>query len=377
MLHDPASLNDIPFLTAGDFASEQHAEVFNAIAAAHARPLDDSPAPFEFAVAFSNSPPGISVRYLQSLSETCPDPANANAYARMVMESSLRRQLLVHADRLFRDAGNLHFEVGRFTKMAAPGNGVQEFSTHLLKLAHAMWTHARTFDPGTEIPDGRQPAAEPEETVRNATASSPVAATEAAAEQQAHQEEEVLADLMQHYRQSSSALDWLPAAAFTAGPRREVYEAITALARGGQPIDELTVEWHLASSRAVSQPRPDLAQADARTGPPTWTDVLGYVGLLAALPVADGVATVTGWALLERHTRAQASAHAAEVSPAAGTVEPADPPGRQRQQAPGALHHGVPVTAPPQSSGAVPARPPDLLEPPPGLPRQPGPQPRP
>ena len=168
-----------------------------------------------------------------------------------------------------------------------------------------MWTHARTFDPGTEIPDGRQPAAEPEETVRNATASSPVAATEAAAEQQAHQEEEVLADLMQHYRQSSSALDWLPAAAFTAGPRREVYEAITALARGGQPIDELTVEWHLASSRAVSQPRPDLAQADARTGPPTWTDVLGYVGLLAALPVADGVATVTGWALLERHTRAR------------------------------------------------------------------------
>ena len=77
----------------------------------------------------------------------------------MVMESSLRRQLLVHADRLFRDAGNLHFEVGRFSKAAAPGIGVQEFPTHLLKLAHAMWTHARTFDPGTEIPDGRQPAA--------------------------------------------------------------------------------------------------------------------------------------------------------------------------------------------------------------------------
>ena len=78
---------------------------------------------------------------------TTVNPANATAYARMVMESSLRRQLLVHADRLFRDAGNLHFEVGRFTKVAAPENGVQEFPTHLLKLAHAMRTHAR--------PDGR------------------------------------------------------------------------------------------------------------------------------------------------------------------------------------------------------------------------------
>ncbi len=187
----------------------------------------------------------------------------------------------------------------------------------------------------------------------------------------------MLADLIRHYRQSSTVPDWLPSEAFTAGPRREVYEAVATLASDGQAIDELTIEWHLASRNAVSQPRPDLAQADARTAPPTWTDVLGYVGLLAALPVADGVATMTGRALLERHTRAKASAHAAEVSPAAGTGEPADPPGRHRPQAAGALHHGVPVTAPPQSFGAAKASQPDVLEPPPGLPRQPGPQPRP
>jgi hypothetical protein len=85
---------------------------------------------------------------------------------------------------------------------------------------------------------------------------------------------------------------------------------------------------------------------------------------------------MTGRALLERQTRAQANARVAAASPAVGTVEPADPPGRQRQQAAGALHHGVPVTAPPQSSRAAPARSPDLLEPPPGRLRQPGPQPR-
>ena len=85
---------------------------------------------------------------------------------------------------------------------------------------------------------------------------------------------------------------------------------------------------------------------------------------------------MTGRALLERHTQAQATARVAEASPAVGTGELADPPGRQRQQAAGALHDGVPVTAPPQSSGAAPARPPELLEPPPGRLRQPGPQPR-
>ena len=39
LLRDPASLLDIPFLTAGDFASEQHGEVFSAIAAAHGAEL--------------------------------------------------------------------------------------------------------------------------------------------------------------------------------------------------------------------------------------------------------------------------------------------------------------------------------------------------
>ena len=181
------------------------------------------------------------------------------------MESALRRQLLVHADRLFREAGNLHFEVGRFTKAAPPGNGVQEFAVHLMKLAHAMWTHARTFDPGTEIPNGRQPAAGPEETpFRMRRRRHPVTATEAAAEKQAHQEEEVLADLIQHYWQSSNVLDWLPAEAFTAGPRRDVYEAVAALGRAGRPIDELTVEWHLASRRLSASPATRAGSAGAR-----------------------------------------------------------------------------------------------------------------
>ena len=53
----------------------------------------------------------------------------------------------------------------------------------------------------------------------------------AAADERARQEDDVLADLIQHHWQNSNVLDWLPADAFTAGPRRDVYEAIAALGR--------------------------------------------------------------------------------------------------------------------------------------------------
>jgi hypothetical protein len=374
LLRNPDALDDIRYLTADDFASDQHREILHAIAAANAQSRDGSHVSFEFAVAFSAPPPGISVRYLQSLSENCPDPANVRAYARMVMESSLRRQLRAHADRLSHDAGDLHYEIGRFSKAAAPDNSVQDFPAHLMRLAHAMWIHATTFDPATEIPNGPQRGADPERAVKDAR-SSLAAAGGAAGQEQAQQEEEVLADLIQHYWQNSSVPDWLPADAFTAGPRREVYEAIAALTRGGQPIDQLTIEWHLASSRSSHAP-PGPAEPGARTGTANLADLHGYIGLLAAVPVADGAATMTGRALLERLTRSQASAPTAGASTVKGSPEPAASPDRQLPPTPGARSHRIPVAAPPPSFGVPPVRQPDLIEPPPGPTRQPGPQPR-
>ena len=379
LLRDPDALDDIRFLAADDFASGQHRDVFRAIAAAHAQAPGDSQAPFEFAVAFSAPLPGISVRYLQALSGTCPDPAHVRAYARMVMESALRRQLLVHADRLFREAGDLHFEVGRFSKAAPPGNGVQEFAVHLMKLAHAVWTNARTFGPGAEIPNDRQPAAGPDETaVPDASASYPVTAMAAAADERARQEDDVLAGLIQHHWQNSNVLDWLPADAFTAGPRRDVYEAVAALGRAGQPIDELTVAWHLAADRSASPAIPEPPPAGARAMTRSLAELIGYVGLLAALPVADGVATMTGRALLDRHAKAAASSPAPGASATGGSRAPAVAASPdQRPQAPAAQSGGTPTTVPPQSFGASPSRPPDLPGPPPAGPRQPGPLPRP
>ena len=71
LLRDPDALDDIRFLTADDFASGQHRDVFRAIAAAHAQAPGDSPAPFEFAVAFSDRRPV----FRSATCRPCPGPA--------------------------------------------------------------------------------------------------------------------------------------------------------------------------------------------------------------------------------------------------------------------------------------------------------------
>jgi replicative DNA helicase len=333
LLDEPDLLNEVGFLTPGDFASQQHQEVFRAIIAARATdPGRDYP-PFAFAVAASAAAPGLSIRYLQSLADTCPHPANVAAYARMVIEAALSRHMLLHAERLFREAGDLHYEVTQAAKAPGAGQDADTFPTHLLKLAHAMYIHARRFDPAVEVPE--------------AEGGEPVAAHE----EHVHQEEQVLAGLLQHHEFNTGVLDWLPAEAFAEGPRREIYQAIAAVARRGDPIDELTVEWQLAGDRAMTQPTRGLTpEAVAAAG-----DDVGYVGVLDATPVATNAATMTGRALLERFTAAQAAIATAESARTSEVA--AEPPLRP-----------VPTPRDPQ---------PELLEPPPGPALQHGPQPRP
>ena len=241
LLDDPDLLNEASFLNAGDFASPQHQEIFRAIVAARAEDTGRDYPPFAFAVAASATAPGLSVRYLQSVADTCPHPANVGAYARMVVEAALSRQMLIHAERLFREAGDLHYEVRQAVNVPGADETAEAFPSHLLKLAHAMYVHAKRFDPAAEAPDQDD--------------REQIAADEA----QVHQEEEVLAGLLAHYEFNTGVLNWLPAEAFTEGPRREIYQAIVAVARRDDPIDELTVEWQLAGDRAMSQPARDLS----------------------------------------------------------------------------------------------------------------------
>jgi hypothetical protein len=118
-------------------------------------------------------------------------------------------------------------------------------------------------------------------------------------------------------------LSWLPADAFTPGPRREVYQAIAALARHGEAVDELTVDWQLARTTALTQAT-SPATGPAGTGPVPE----GYVSRLAVIPVRAGTATLTGRILLNQYATAQQRARAAAAN---GHHQP----GRSATAAPG------------------------------------------
>src|SRR5579875_1916948 len=117
-IRDPGLLDDVAFLTADDFTAQAHRQIFTAITRAHAAQSDGTGPLSRVVVALAAAGPGIDAGYLEEMARTCPQPAHAPAYARMVAEARLRRQLAVHAERLFRDAGNLHYDIGRLSQAA-------------------------------------------------------------------------------------------------------------------------------------------------------------------------------------------------------------------------------------------------------------------
>jgi hypothetical protein len=181
---------------------------------------------------------------------------------------------------------------------------------------------------------------------------------------------------MHHFWSNSSVLEWLPAEAFSPGPRREVYRAIITLARNEEPVDELTVDWQLAMNRTIALATSTNPEQAGQPAPEP-----GYVKHLAARTVPEGTATLTGRLLLNRHAAAQLQAG------------PGTPPGTPRQPSPSlpgaspqssgkphnrpvttVVQYGPPPSFPLQSfrSSSLPLQPP-----PPSQGSQPGPEPRP
>jgi hypothetical protein len=343
LLRDPDQIGNVRFLTAADFATPRHRAVFTAIADVHDGRLNGSLTPADLVVSLAAQQPDLSVQQLGELADSCPHPANAPAYARMVAEASLRRSLAVHAERLVEDATQLNREIGRVPAAAKPGHGADAFPAHLLKLAHAMMRHAWGFD--------QEPAA---------SAGTPQQARQPG-DGQARQEEEVLAGLIRHFPQNSNVVNWLPAEAFTPGPRREVYQAITALARSGEPLEALSVDWQLSRDQAAVRP------AGSEPAPPR--PEAGYVARLASLPITAGTATLTGRLLLNQHAAAQLRTHPAHTE---NVHRPGGGPAPATMRGPAVPQ---PARRPPRL-----ASPPPLIPPPPGnnrQPNQPGPEPRP
>ncbi|HEY1914354.1 MAG TPA: DnaB-like helicase N-terminal domain-containing protein [Streptosporangiaceae bacterium] len=340
LIREPDQIYGARFVTVADFADPQNRTVFAALIALYADHLDGARLPADLPGALTAKEPGINPEHLTRLTDACHRPQHAATYARMVIEAGLRRQLTGHADRLAEQAHTLYQEVGRLTGATGPGHGAEAFPAHLLKLAHTMLTHSWGLDPrpGQDLSSSRTVHPHPP---------APRAATSAPAngrpDPQARQEEDILADLISHFGPNSNMLTWLPADAFTPGPRREVYQAIVTLRHNGEAVDPLTVDWQLARNTTLAQA---TSPAGARPVPE------GYVDRLAVIPVRAGTATLTGRVLLNQYAAQQQRARAAAAN----------------------SHHqpGRPATAPGHDAarfdGVRPRRPdhPSLLQPPPG-----------
>jgi hypothetical protein len=212
--------------------------------------------------------------YLAELRRSCPDPAHAPAYARLVMEAALRRQLAQHALRLEYEAANLNYQAQRLADGARPGDAadelvrrdlladdgdtsheaVQRLFGHELQVAFALRAHATAFDPGRNSPG---PVPPPDLTIdqpiRAAVTSPAIAAWQAAdvvrpdqRDTHTQREELVLASIIQRHEQTRNLPRWLPAQAFTSTARQELFTAITSLRARGEPVDELTADWERA-----------------------------------------------------------------------------------------------------------------------------------
>ncbi len=330
-------MNRIPHLAMTDFASPAHREIFAAINDAHL--TYPSAEGHRFTALVAAIAVAVDPIYLHRLPEMCPQPAHLSAYARMVTEAALIRDLGAHADRIERDAADLIRHADRLRLAGAATGRSRAFPDHLAKLAQAMQQHVARLDP--DRPDG-------------AAGQVHVDAAGWPSDPQARREAQVLADLIQHPGECEQVMEWLPGHAFARGPRREVYEAMRAVVRAGNPIDPLTVAWQLGAQRA----------SDGITGfgkaPGTEPDPAGaspdYVFQLASLPVDPGSAIFGGGLRLADHIRSELS----------GASQPdTNGPGR-----PGLLGKGHQQRLPGPTTMGPSAHP--LMQPPPGLNAAPG-----
>lgn len=272
LLYDPSLVAEIPQLLPRHFSDSYRAEVFAAITDVHTALPDMRGAEFTRLVAHQvDTPPWETELDGWALSS---NPSSAAAYGRLVHEAAVRRELIGHAERL--------------AELAGPDRGVDPSLDHLADLASALRLHA----------------ADGEATVAHYL---PIYDTEQ--QLRALQEDQILADLIQHPDLVPEVAGWLDPAVFTAPHRRQVFEAIISVELYGDPVEELTITWEIHRERALTaylHPEPD-----GPAGPQTVVDPPpGYVARLAATSVETGTAVIAGHALFTQHVQAELGAAA-------------------------------------------------------------------
>jgi hypothetical protein len=260
MLHDPGQAAMLGYLESGDFASNRHRIIRDAIMAASRSGAQPRPG-WRRRVATAAGPE-ISAEYLDELEAACPDPGHGPAYAAMVLEANVRRSLLGHAEDLASQAETLGYDAKRLAKAAGGDDRRSErYALHMAWIATAMRGHAAQFDPDTT-----RAAAEP-------------------SSEGSEEEEIILSALVREHRDSAQVVSMLPTAAFTSLLRREMFQVIRTLRSGGRPVDALIVDWEVARShvRHEGQPPDEESVADDQ---PSYATRLATIAMGTGAPIA-------------------------------------------------------------------------------------------
>jgi replicative DNA helicase len=258
LLLRPDAYPDIAYLDPAQFADPAHAALFEAIRTELTHEPDQTSSALTAHLQAVYAATGASSD-LASFIEACPDPASVAAYARILVEADLNRTMATHAARLV-----------EFSEPHAP-----EPSEAAALLRHELAISQDAED--APIP-GSWKGSRP------------------------NREERILADLIQHPDQIERASEVINPATFTSAARDDLFEAISAVRKCGDPVDTLTVAWEL-----------DRIQAEGYRS--AGADPAAYVDRLAAVRVEPGTALETAQKIAsqdqrdaEQKARAQQSA---------------------------------------------------------------------
>ena len=255
LLLRPDTYQEIAYLDPAQFIDPANAALFEAIRTELTHEPDQTNSALTAHLQAVYAATGASSD-LASFIETCPDPTAATAYARILVEAELNRTMATH--------------VARLIELSEPQSPERSEAAALIGPEPAISQDAEN----APIP-------------RSWKGSRP------------NREERILADLIQHPDQIEQAREVINATTFTSTAREDLFEALSAIQKRGEPVDTLTIAWEL-----------DRVQAEGYRS--VGVDPAAYIDRLAAVPVVSGAALTTAQQIASeeqrvagRQTRAQ------------------------------------------------------------------------
>jgi DnaB-like helicase N terminal domain len=251
--------------------------------------------------------------YMESLPGMCPDAGHLDAYYEMISAAGTQRAAAATAAVTGRGiemlAGAAMHLAGQAAGAGKTPAGETGLPADVARLARTLGTlaplHAQR--PGDAWQQGqtrRAPAAVAAEAGQGRGEARPAPAGDGESPDRRDRpagashagrpedvQDAVLASLLRHSGEAGEVTVWLSAEAFSQGPRRDLYEMITAAIAGGKSVDPLIMAW-TAAERLSAGPEPAAGAAGDSSACPE------FILTVADIDTGPGTAAVLGRGLL-------------------------------------------------------------------------------